>query len=215
MVLVHCTSSQCAWPLYVVILNSKHWSSSYAPDKKNATDVWTDRMTARPTLGWLLYTPPNFVFGGITRRIFVTKTYVSQNYAWSLMWSFIEIPPWAWPVKAGQDFPFLFVRRPFCAAKRNMLVIWTTRDGIYHSCKVWLKSHKYFHLWRPDKFFLFFSSGGHFVERSRMCPLCVQLGMVQITPVKFGWNFTSSLTCEGRTRIFLFWALVTILYSKA
>jgi hypothetical protein len=39
---------------------------NYGLDKENATDVWTDRPpTDQPTTGWLLYTPPNFVFGGI------------------------------------------------------------------------------------------------------------------------------------------------------
>jgi hypothetical protein len=34
MVLMHCTSWQCAWPLYEVIMNSNNKSSSYGPDKR-------------------------------------------------------------------------------------------------------------------------------------------------------------------------------------
>jgi hypothetical protein len=33
IVIVHCTSSHCAWPLYEVVLNSNYWFSSYALDK--------------------------------------------------------------------------------------------------------------------------------------------------------------------------------------
>jgi hypothetical protein len=39
------------------------------------------------------------------------------------------------------------------------------------------------------------------VQRSGTCWRCAQLGMVLITLVKFGWNPTSSLTCEGRTSL--------------
>jgi hypothetical protein len=34
MVLVHCTSSYCAWPLYEVVLNSNQYFTSYTPDKE-------------------------------------------------------------------------------------------------------------------------------------------------------------------------------------
>jgi hypothetical protein len=40
--------------------------------------------------------------------------------------------------------------------------------------------------------FSIYSSDGHFVQQSGTCPWCAQLGMVLITPVKFGWNPTSS-----------------------
>jgi hypothetical protein len=45
---------------------------------------------------------------------------------------------------------FLFkLWRPFCTSKAEHLC--TTRDGTDHSCKVLLKYHQHFDLWKPDK----------------------------------------------------------------
>jgi hypothetical protein len=52
--------------------------------------------------------------------------------------------------------------------------------------------------------FSIFSSGGNFVQRSKIDWWYTPLGMVLITPVKFGWNPTRSFTSEGRTRFFYF-----------
>jgi hypothetical protein len=39
MVLVHCTSSYCAWPYYEVVLNSNLYFSSYAPDMEKQQKI--------------------------------------------------------------------------------------------------------------------------------------------------------------------------------
>ena len=73
MVLVHCTSSHCAWPLYEIVLKSNQYFTSYTPDKVtsytpdkekntkgNNSVITLDRVTVlvhcTPTYcGWPLY----------------------------------------------------------------------------------------------------------------------------------------------------------------
>jgi hypothetical protein len=134
---------------------------------------------------------------------FVTKSYVSQHHGWSLMWSLVEIPPVAWPMKAGKDFSIYgsegyFVQRSetcqYCAQLRIILITpvkfgWNLTSSL--TCQGRTR-------------FSILSFRDHFVQRSGTCPWCAQQGMVLITSVKFGWNPTSSLTCEGWTRFFYF-----------
>jgi hypothetical protein len=109
------------------------------------------------------------------------------------MWSFIEIPPVAWPVKAGQDF-FIYSSDDHFVQRTCRWCVCTTRDGTAHSCKVWLIFNQSFDQLRPGMIFLFLALVAFW-------PWLPQLWMVLITPVKFSWNPTSSLTCEGRTSL--------------
>jgi hypothetical protein len=62
--------------------------------------------------------------------------------------------------------------------------------------------------------FSIYSSEGHFVQQSRTCRYRAQLGMILITPVKFGCNLTSTFDL-WQDKIFLFLALATNLCSEA
>jgi hypothetical protein len=53
------------------------------------------------------------------------------------------------------DRIILFIWWPICAAKRNVPVICTTRDGTDYSCEVISKFQQQFDLWRPYTIFLF------------------------------------------------------------
>jgi hypothetical protein len=53
--------------------------------------------------------------------------------------------------KSWTGFFCLKLWQPFCAAKLNMLAIYTTRHGTVYSSEVSLKYHQQFDLWKPEK----------------------------------------------------------------
>jgi hypothetical protein len=95
--------------------------------------------------------------------------------------------------------------RPFCAAKRNVPVLWCTtmvlvlitpeKCGWNQTSSLICEGRtriSYVKLWRP------------FCAGKRDLPVMCIPGIVLVTLVKFGWKPTGSLTCEDRTRFFYF-----------
>jgi hypothetical protein len=115
----------------------------------------------------------------------------------------LEIPPAIWSVKAWKIYLSLTLvpilcREVECANDvHNKGWYWSLQYSLVEIPPV---------IWpvKAGQKFSIFSSGGHFVQQSRKCQRCAQLWMILITPVKFGWNPTSSLTCEGLTRFLYF-----------
>jgi hypothetical protein len=52
---------------------------------------WTSGPTDRPTTGWLLYTPPNFVFGGIMTAIWTSCGNILSSFCWILRYNYSTV----------------------------------------------------------------------------------------------------------------------------
>jgi hypothetical protein len=110
--LVHCTSSQCAWPLYGVVLNPQImlWTR-----KIQRTAGPTDKLTFRPPSDF--YIPSKTSFGGIIK--------VQKNYVWAKQTvRLVCLGFKSHPHSIGHLATFHLMRLVMLKCKNNKLYYW-------------------------------------------------------------------------------------------